>query len=372
MTAVFVACDDGYSCIKLAIHDASASNGAGETRLFSLPSRVSRGVTMQSMAGDPLDAYSTSGGQIYTAAPQAAFVANEPTRIDSYATSDINRVLIHHALASAGLGGRDVLVGTGLPVSEYFRGNAVNGDYLREKMASIMAPIESLDQGIKLARVIRQAVYPQAIMAWCDYVMDDEGGLIDGRDGLRIGVVDVGGRTSDFAVVSQSSTGAVSIERQRSGSAEIGMLSVADALTPLLKDRYPKLKAGISEALLDEAIRTGKVRQYGGRTLDDVTEEVQAAAADVAARLHLEAQRYLGAASDLDLILYCGGGSAVLGTALAQYPHVEVAADPAFANARGMLKYMRFVDPTFSTPSVVEVAEAPVPSNVVPVRGAAA
>jgi plasmid segregation protein ParM len=47
---------------------------------------------------------------------------------------------------------------------------------------------------------------------------------------------------------------------------------------------------------------------------------------------------------ELDRVLFVGGGTVALAENIANwFPHQEIAEHPAFANARGMLKYLRYV-----------------------------
>ena len=57
-----------------------------------------------------------------------------------------------------------------------------------------------------------------------------------------------------------------------------------------------------------------------------------------------ETRRQLGLGADLDRVLFVGGGSVALADRIRDwFPNQAVAEHPAFANARGMLKYLRFV-----------------------------
>ncbi len=61
-------------------------------------------------------------------------------------------------------------------------------------------------------------------------------------------------------------------------------------------------------------------------------------------RLHSETQRQLGLGAELERILFVGGGAVALSGDIANwFPNQAIAEHPAFANARGMLKYLRYV-----------------------------
>ncbi|GAB3104260.1 hypothetical protein GCM10027217_27460 [Pseudomaricurvus hydrocarbonicus] len=61
-------------------------------------------------------------------------------------------------------------------------------------------------------------------------------------------------------------------------------------------------------------------------------------------RLYTETRRKLGLGAELDRVLFVGGGSMALAEYIANwFPNQIVADHAAFANARGMLKYLQYV-----------------------------
>ena len=71
---------------------------------------------------------------------------------------------------------------------------------------------------------------------------------------------------------------------------------------------------------------------------------VCAAKRELVERLYSETRRQLGLGAELDCILFVGGGSTALATDIAHwFPNQRIADHAAFANARGMLKYLQFV-----------------------------
>lgn len=326
-----VAVDDGYLQVKLARFDDS-----GEITTMSLPSRAERGVSLRSMDGMDVGAYRTDGDLTWTVAPE---IKGETTRTEDYPTSSLLRVLVHHALIQGGYGGKTILLATGLPVASFYAEGGVNKSLIEQKKANLAGTVTPLDQSVSTAKVVAQRVYPQAIMAYTDHVLDAAGNLIDGRKDMRVGVVDVGGRTTDYAVVMPDNKSPV-VDMHRSGSVDIGVLNIIDALRPALLTRFGVRE--ISDSVLSEVVRTGKLRAYGKE--EDASAELAKASHDVAERVAAEAQRRFESGFDLDVILYVGGGAEVLSKALSQYKHVHVAENPHAANARGLLKYIAYVD----------------------------
>jgi len=59
---------------------------------------------------------------------------------------------------------------------------------------------------------------------------------------------------------------------------------------------------------------------------------------------HAETRRQLGLGVELDQVLFVGGGTVALAEHITNwFPNQAIAEHPAFANARGMLKYLRYV-----------------------------
>jgi plasmid segregation protein ParM len=84
------------------------------------------------------------------------------------------------------------------------------------------------------------------------------------------------------------------------------------------------------------------IRLYGRDY--DVRQEVATAKQELVERLYAETRRQLGRAVELDRVLFVGGGTVALSNHITDwFPNQLIAKQPAFANARGMLKYLQFV-----------------------------
>jgi plasmid segregation protein ParM len=98
----------------------------------------------------------------------------------------------------------------------------------------------------------------------------------------------------------------------------------------------------IGERTIEQAVQKGRVRLYGQD--QDVSALVREAKQQVLERIHAETRRQLGLGAELDRVLFVGGGTVALAEHIRDwFPNQAVAEHPAFANARGMLKYLRFV-----------------------------
>jgi plasmid segregation protein ParM len=128
--------------------------------------------------------------------------------------------------------------------------------------------------------------------------------------------------------------------QRTSGSLRAGLLDVKQQVGNALQTRFgPEI---LDDRVVHQALERGVVRLSG--TDHDILEMVDAAKRDLVETLHAETRRRLGAGVELDRILFVGGGAVVFAELIGQwFPNQVLAPLPAFANARGMLKYLRYV-----------------------------
>ena len=147
--------------------------------------------------------------------------------------------------------------------------------------------------------------------------------------------MDIGGRTTDYVVVKDQG-----VVHASSGSLQCGMLNVKQLVSDEIQVRFDL--ESINERLVDYAVQHNTIRLRG--TDHDIAELVTVAKREVVERIHQETRRQLGLGVELDRVLFVGGGAVELAEDIANwYPHQSVAPHPAFANARGMFKYLRYV-----------------------------
>lgn len=321
---VLVAADDGFRQIKLL------GEGIRHTQLSVARPGFSLGAALGGDAG--AGGYRTQDRD-YTV---NADIEGEDTRFDDYALSDINRVLVHHALHSAGLSGREVILATGLPFRLYFKPDSseANHELLQRKVANLAVPVESL-AGQTSPEIKGQAVYAQGLMAFIDYAMGDDFALREGFDpAAPVTVIDVGGRTTDTATVIRAST----VDHAASGTVNVGVSNIQDHLARSLKEEF-KVQ-NIRTAMLDHFLRSG-VATFRGQRMD-IRAHIKKAVDEVLEQVRRELQRRVGDAAEMQAVLLVGGGASLLAEGLKQdYPHLVVPEDPEFANARGMLKSLK-------------------------------
>ncbi|WP_051906293.1 ParM/StbA family protein [Methylomarinum vadi] len=322
-----VGLDDGYAFTKIALPDG---------RLLAIPSRArvgQSGVTWIHEAEQRISEYETEDTVYSVGALDGA-----PTHFEGYPWSGLNRAVVQHALQQAGLAGKSVHAVSGLPVSSFYR---KSGEHRQETIArkrdSLKQTVHPLS-GALPAGIAFHEVIPEALAAWYDYVIVEleDGVTLDAdRVSVPVAIVDIGGRTTDYVVVKDQG-----ILHASSGSLQCGMLNVKQCVTDGIQERFDL--ETLSEQLVSHAIENKAVRLQGKN--HDVAALVEAAKREVVEQIHDETRRQLGLGIELDRVLFVGGGTVALADHIANwFPHQAIAEHPAFANARGMLKYLRYV-----------------------------
>ena len=327
LTPIPVGLDDGYAFTKVALSDG---------RLIAIPSRArigQSGVTWIDQAEQRIFEYETEEATYSVGAVDGA-----PTHFEGYPWSGLNRAIVQHALLQGGLAGRSVHAVSGLPVSAFYR---QSGEHRQE---TITRKRNSLKQATRpLADVLPadiafHEVIPEALAAWYDYVIVEEGDsatLDADRVSVPVAIVDIGGRTTDYVVVKDQG-----ILHAASGSLQCGMLNVKHSVANGIQSTFDL--ENLSEQRVSQAIENETVRLQGKNY--DIGELVEAGKREVVERIHAETRRQLGLGVELDRVLFVGGGAVALAEHIANwFPHQAIAEHPAFANARGMLKYLRYV-----------------------------
>ena len=326
-TALLVGIDDGYACTKVALDD----------RLISVPSSGRIGyakVSWLPKAQQMIFEYQT-GGTVYSIGEVDA----ESTRYDGYAASALNRAIVQHALQCADLEGKNIIAVSGMPVSAFYGKSGARrvGD-IEGKRENLLVPVTPLG-GASSADVVEHQVIPEALAAWYDHVVlpDGDGGAsLDYLHAVApIAVVDIGGRTIDTVVVRDRG-----IIHASSGSYTLGILDAIESFTDAIEERFDVSLP--DRSMVAHAFETGSIPIYG--RMYDVSNEVDRAKRELTERLHAHVRRQLGSGAELHQVLMVGGGALALRDHIDRwFPNQVTAKQPAFANARGMLKYLRYV-----------------------------
>ena len=319
--------DDGYAFTKIALPSG---------RVFAVSSRArlgAAGVTALKRDHLTVREYDADGLRY-----SAGSVDGEATGFDDYPVSALNRVVVQHALQVAGLSGRVLHAVSGLPVSAFYQADGTRrSDFIARKTKSLLTAARPAD-GQPPAEIAFHDVIPEALAAWYDDVITEtaEGIRLETeRMQVPVAVIDIGGRTTDYVVVADET-----ILHRSSGSLRCGLLDVKQQMTHKLRARFDL--DGVSERTVEDAMHCGRLRLFGGS--HDVTDLLNVALREVVERIYVESRRQLGRGAELERVLFVGGGAVVLDAHIRHwFPNQVIAGLPAFANARGMLKYLKYV-----------------------------
>lgn len=325
--AIHVGCDDGHSEIKIVLPDGTR---------FKMPSHAQAGKVQEITFDEGTRrayGYITEDGPYVTGNIDVA----EPTNFNDYPFSAMNRVLVHHALLSAGLTkGNDVKICTGLPLKRYFLGTTENSKIIERKEKSLLKKdIVSLQKDL-LPNITEHTVFAEGLTAWLDHVstFDQKKKAVSIDKDLSktpIAIIDIGGRTTDIAVVKD-----FNLESNTSATIDAGMLDIFQAIRSVAYETFDEIQ--LHEDQLKEALTTNSVTLWGKQ--HDVSEIVTEAKTIVASKIKSTAKQCLGSGGHVHKVIFVGGSSAALRQQLdGWFVNQEFTNDPAFANARGMLKY---------------------------------
>lgn len=326
---LFIGVDDGHYAIKIVAEDGST---------FSVPSRAAIGKHLITLKGEDEGVfYDTEEGNTFTVSEYLPKF--EDTRFLDYPRSQLNRVLIHDALRQAGYGGRRVRITTGLPVSYYYLPNGEKNQALIDaKVSNLRKRVVCGD--LSMANIVENTVTTEAVASFVDQLMDMDGSPSSDYETLTqvpVGVIDVGGKTTDCAVLLPG----MMVDSSRSGSNDVGVLMLVEAVSAKLR-AHLKLDTPLSAVAIERALTTGVIKLYGKeQSVKEVIDDEKQRLAD---QIMSAVRTKVGSGADLDHVLFVGGGAIVLKDQLLKhYPHARVPAQPEFANARGMLKFAKHV-----------------------------
>lgn len=324
---IFVGVDDGFAETKV-----SFPNGGR----FSILSRAVAGTLNRvSIDGSEMKmwSYDTSDGSFMIGDIERA----DPTNFDQYPVSALNRVIVNHALVMAGLGGKQIKICSGLPIKSFYRGRKINKDLVTSKKNNLLLGDIKSEDNAPLPIILEHDVISEGIAAWVDYVVQRKGDDLSINPGLakqRIAIVDIGGRTTDIAVIRDWQ-----LDLSRSSTIEAGMLKVYE----FIKDRIHE-DHGVEpdDYEVMRAASKGVMKLWGKNyNVKDIVFDAKEVAAS---HMKGEIMRRLGNASDIDRVMFVGGGALAFGEMIANlFPHQHIEHDSAFCNARGMQKYAELV-----------------------------
>lgn len=345
-TLLVVGTDDGHDTIKTCFgwdQDTGFQYGYHKSRAVAGLEQVAILGVGKGSGG----AYATEG-QRFTIADGQGLLRSLDTRMDGYPVSDLNRTLVNHALADCGLAEVPIYLITSLPVDQYYKAGAANTQLIDAKKASLTKPVERIGAGPGLAKIRTQSVVAEGIAAFYDAFVYPDGTfdttieqLIESRP---IAVVDLGGKTLDIAVVAEN---AMSVYNDRSGTANIGVLSLIDKVGERIKSEF-QLNTNPPAVYVEAACRTKQYALFG--EAKDVSAIVEGACAEYLAEVKNYFVSKLRDGADLGAVIFVGGGTALIQTVLGADAFASIYKGrrfiperPEFANARGMWKFGMFL-----------------------------
>lgn len=337
-----VGVDDGHYAIKVTqmidgkLVCSSIRSQAWQGRLTT----TQFGIDDASKSDDVI--YEVASEEYVTVNANSVLSKSMDTRSDDYPTSSLNRALVVHALNDAGFYAKKVSVVTGLPIDRFFIEGVPNAQLIEAKRQSLMRPIRRLGDNQAALDVVAHKVLSEAVAAYFDAAYDSFGNpnlaFKEISDFDPVAVVDVGGKTTDIAVVKEGGKG---LYAQYSDTAEVGALNLRDELNSFLRKRF-NLVNPVSDVHIDRLISTGQYRLHG--QVHDLKEEVEKEIDLFAERISFEVNRLIGAAESMGSVIFVGGGAELLKNrthiVFPKLPRSAITIDenPSFANSRGMYK----------------------------------
>lgn len=339
MTAfTFVGIDDGHSDVKVVLEDGS---------VFKYPTRIAYGAFAADFPG--MESAITVYGVLDEANKETLYTTHQfladadciDIRFDGYPQSDMNLVMVQNALINTGFAGQDVVITTGLPVQNHYTSDGrINAELVDAKNANLQRTVKAAGD-VPMANIIKSYVATEAIASFVDAIMNLDGSkseLFAKLTGETVAVLDIGGKTTDFAVLHQ---GGRIVDKKRLGSLPIGILELKDTIRNYICQNYKLSSIGIKH--IESVLNTAKFK-YGGKEYD-LAAELDKMKGSFVRHVFGSLDRKLGDLGDVDCILCVGGGAALLReNLLAKYHGQAIVVDnPEFANARGMLKIAKYI-----------------------------
>ncbi len=225
---------------------------------------------------------------------------------------------------------------TGLPVGQYRR--------LKNDLARILQGRHTLtlidESGGRTETVISVSqvkVIPQPVGTLFDLMLNDQGGAGERRFlNEKVGVIDIGFRTSDYAIANKTN-----YAERGSRSTELGIAHAFKIIAAKLQQ-----ESGVNVELyrLYEAVENGFIKIRGQRI--DLKKTVEQVFGQLATDIATEVNQLWADDWDIDTIIISGGGGSVLAPFLAPMLNgyvlpVDKGADTRFNNVRGYCKYAK-------------------------------
>jgi actin-like ATPase involved in cell morphogenesis len=219
----------------------------------------------------------------------------------------------------------DLVVVTGLPVAFYG-----DKDQLQDAFRGTHRATRE-GRRSQVFRVSECRVIPQPFGALLSEALDERGRIADNRLAQgTIGVIDVGGKTTNLLSVSRLTEIA-----KETASVNVGAWDTMRAVRDYLAEVCPNLEIG--DHRLMEATISRHISYYGETV--NIAPFVDTVLKPMAEQVIAQATQLWNGGAGLDAVLVAGGGALLLGERIGQhFPHARVVSDPVFANVDGYWK----------------------------------
>ncbi|MEQ0863722.1 ParM/StbA family protein [Pseudomonas aeruginosa] len=331
--------DNGFAYHKSAYFDES-----GKIECQKRQSIVVVGNNFSSASGNAINRYLTDGTEY--SCPSASVDAID-IRNGDYPLSPANRVLVNHALAKADFIGRPVKLGVTLPFRDFYTHDGAINEARRAAVGKNFSAKVSVVGSEAQPQIESVHVWAEGISAFFDWALRADGNpnpQLQELEGSPMAVIDIGGQTTDIVSISYEE-GKLVIDNKRSETKEIGVLDAIKALQTRVSQSLAEKQGGTSSMydqiplqVAERIIQTGKGRIGADETdFSDLRNQVL--------REHSEMilafiKSKLGNLNNYPVLYFIGGGAIVFQDVL-KSPNAQFGDE--FSNARGALKYMRYV-----------------------------
>lgn len=314
-----IAVDDGYGNVKVAIRQEDGTVTTHVVPTHFIPGAHAGNMNPQDNSFDTM--VMKSGDHLFTVGDANRHGATE---FENFSRHPANRAMVRFAIAQAGVpDDADYDLAVGLPIAQYFAGDARNDALIAEKRAHHKQPVSRVtDKETPLSTPRKVLCFPQSVMVAMSSATED----LD-----TFAVVDIGHRTTDVTVISNDR---VAFGRC-GGLMDQGVSYAQKHFRRAIETRFRMN----FESVAEKSFRRKEVRISGTRY--DVSEEWNSAVSSSAEAIRQAVEEIIRPLHDIDQILLIGGGAYVYEDFLAQaWPQIHRHDDPIFANVLAWLDGM--------------------------------
>ena len=250
------------------------------------------------------------------------------TRYPDYPYDQLNTVLLHHGIKQAGISNDEIQLATCIPLNDYYSEMELNK--ARKRDSSQKAVISN--DGLTLPKIEHRLTVPEGLSGWIDLCFNFNGDKKSGMPTNDVGLVDIGGRTTDIAVIVRE----MEIYTDTISTIPMGYLDVMANLNELINIQYKNTgKFALSD--LEKALTARTMEIESGR-VENIGVLVDQAISIFTASLFRDVSHIIGNAGQLSGTCYFGGGVHHIKETIKEQEKVFIPEDPQFCNAIGALK----------------------------------